>query len=194
MSSGEDKHVFEDAMRDVTPLEHEERVQERKRPRARARQTRAARKEVCGRVSRAHLPNVTPSSNSATRPPIGIRAFPIALFSSSAEDASVSKPRRISTGSPPLRQRWCCGIYRGISRPWARLRADHPRQRAPLRPRGSSSQDASAALAGSVGRRIGLRYCTSSGRWLGRRLRAAATTPITAIARGGIQPKLSSII
>ena len=46
MSSGEDKHVFEDAMRDVTPLEHEERVQERKRPRARARQTRAAREEV----------------------------------------------------------------------------------------------------------------------------------------------------
>jgi len=46
LSSGEDKHVFEDAMRDVTPLEHEERVQERKRPRARARQTRAAHDEV----------------------------------------------------------------------------------------------------------------------------------------------------
>ena len=44
--SSEDKDAFEDAMRDVTPLEHKERVEERKRPRARARQTRAAHDEV----------------------------------------------------------------------------------------------------------------------------------------------------
>ena len=44
--SSEDKDAFEDAMRDVTPLEQEERVEERKRPRARARQTRAAHDEV----------------------------------------------------------------------------------------------------------------------------------------------------
>lgn len=46
MSRNDDKDVFENAMRDVKPLEHEERVQERKRPRARARQARAARDEV----------------------------------------------------------------------------------------------------------------------------------------------------
>ena len=46
MSGSDDKDAFEDAMRDVKPLEHEERVQGRKRPRARARQTRAARDEV----------------------------------------------------------------------------------------------------------------------------------------------------
>ena len=47
LSRSDDKDVFENAMRDVKPLEHEERVQEeRKRPRARARQARAARDEV----------------------------------------------------------------------------------------------------------------------------------------------------
>jgi len=44
--SDDDKDAFEDAMRDVRPLEHEERVHDRRRPRAKARQTRAARDEV----------------------------------------------------------------------------------------------------------------------------------------------------
>ena len=46
MTSIDDKDAFGDAMRDVKRLEHEERVEHRRRPRAQARQTRAAREEV----------------------------------------------------------------------------------------------------------------------------------------------------
>ncbi len=46
MSNSEDKDAFAQAMRDVRPLEHEERAAGQKRPPARAQQTRAAREEV----------------------------------------------------------------------------------------------------------------------------------------------------
>ena len=46
LSGSDDKDLFKDAMRDVKPLDQEERVRERKRPPARARQTRAAIDEV----------------------------------------------------------------------------------------------------------------------------------------------------
>ena len=46
LNGSNDKDLFKDAMRNVKPLNQEERVRERKRPPASARQTRAARDEV----------------------------------------------------------------------------------------------------------------------------------------------------
>ena len=46
MSNSKDTEVFRNAMKDVKPLEHEERVQERKRPLAKARYSRADKKDV----------------------------------------------------------------------------------------------------------------------------------------------------
>lgn len=46
MSNGEEPSAFAKAMRDVKPLEHEERATTQKRPRAVARQTRAAHQEI----------------------------------------------------------------------------------------------------------------------------------------------------
>ena len=46
MSNSEDADAFKNAMKNVTPLECEERIQDKKRPRAKARYSRAAREEV----------------------------------------------------------------------------------------------------------------------------------------------------
>jgi len=46
LNGSDDKDFFKDAMRDVKPLNQEERVQKKTRPPARARQTRAARDEI----------------------------------------------------------------------------------------------------------------------------------------------------
>ena len=46
LSNRKDTEVFRDAMKDVKPLEYEERIQERKRPLAKARYSRADKKNV----------------------------------------------------------------------------------------------------------------------------------------------------
>ena len=46
LSNSKDTKVFRNAMKDVRPLEYEERIQERKRPLAKARYSRADKKDV----------------------------------------------------------------------------------------------------------------------------------------------------